>query len=61
MAKTSKNMQRTMVYLRPDQVTRLQQIFKQAGIRPAEAIRRAVDQWLQLSIRIYDPKKGGSR
>jgi hypothetical protein len=51
MAKPSKNMQRTMVYLRPEQVTRLQQLFKETGIRPAEAIRRALDQYL----------KGGSR
>jgi hypothetical protein len=49
-----KNMQRTMVYLRPEQATALQQIFQEWGMRPAEAIRRAVDMFLAARKEMKD-------
>ena len=42
--KSPKNMQRTMVYLRPDQVTGLQQLFQEQGMRPAG--KRFVALWI---------------
>jgi hypothetical protein len=44
------NMVRQMIFLRPDQVKRLQDDYRDIGVRPAEAIRRALDVYFSKPI-----------
>jgi predicted DNA-binding protein len=39
-------MKRYSLFLKPEQLKRLQKLFEETGMRPAEAIRRAIDAYL---------------
>lgn len=41
------SMKRTTVFLTGKQVKALDKLWEKTGIRPAEAIRRAIDAWLK--------------
>jgi hypothetical protein len=45
--KAPAKMKRSMVFLRPDQTEALRKVFEETGMRPAEAVRRAVDMFLE--------------
>lgn len=39
-------MKRYNVYLSEELISRLQEVYRETGVRPAELIRRAVEEWL---------------
>lgn len=43
----SNRMKRYTVFLEPEKVAQLKRLYEKTGIRPAEAIRRAVDTYLK--------------